>query len=188
MSNQSKSIRKIFVSYRRDDNPEFVKRIRDWFIHKYGRDNVFMDFDSIPPFVVFVDYIRDRVRECDVMVAIIGPRWMELLKQKAQNFEDDYVRIELELGLLEQKLVAPVCILGTQAPRTNALPPSMREILNFNLAFLNDDRGFYEAIEHITKGVEEELIRRDVKKQTALAQNDIYEAMDRFWEANDSTN
>jgi hypothetical protein len=38
---------KLFVNYRRADHPEFVETIRTWFLHRYGRENVFMDFDSI---------------------------------------------------------------------------------------------------------------------------------------------
>ncbi len=69
----SNSVRKIFISYRRDDHPDFVERIRDWFVIRYGRSNVFMDFDSIPPFTKFADYIREKVEETDVMIVIIGP-------------------------------------------------------------------------------------------------------------------
>lgn len=29
--------RKIFVSYRRIDHVDFVERIRDWFVMRYGR-------------------------------------------------------------------------------------------------------------------------------------------------------
>ena len=74
--------RKIFISYRRSDNPDFVDRIRDWFIHRYGRANVFMDFDSIPPGVKFADYIRATIQQSDTVIAVIGPRWLELLREK----------------------------------------------------------------------------------------------------------
>src|SRR4051794_24107154 len=98
--------RKIFISYRRQDHPEFVERIRDWLIMKYGRANVFMDFDSMPPMVKFADHVRKEIEQCDVALVIIGPRWLELLQEKARNFEEDYVRIEVSLALQLGKPVA----------------------------------------------------------------------------------
>ena len=137
---------KIFISYRRQDNPEFVERIRDWFIIHYGRDNVFIDFDTIPPFVKFDDFIREKVEESDVVVAIIGPDWLKLLKEKATNFEEDYVRIEIALALKLGKLVAPICIKGAQVPRPADLPDELRAMLAYNAAFLNSGREFLERV------------------------------------------
>jgi hypothetical protein len=41
---------KLFVNYRRADEPHFVQHMRTRFMHRYGRENVFMDFDTIPDF------------------------------------------------------------------------------------------------------------------------------------------
>ncbi len=38
---------KIFVSYRRIDSQERAHRIADWLVLKYGRENVFIDVDTI---------------------------------------------------------------------------------------------------------------------------------------------
>src|SRR5579862_5257707 len=90
--------RKIFISYRRQDNAEFVERIRDWFIMKYGRANVFMDFDTIPPMVKFADYIRQSIEACDAMLVIIGPHWLKILQERLQNADEDFVRTEISMG------------------------------------------------------------------------------------------
>src|SRR5262249_51707799 len=82
MTKTSQAQRKVFFNYRRSDNPDFVERIRDWFIRAYGRENVFMDFDNIPPFTRFSEFIRDKVGECDVLIAIIGPTWLDALRAR----------------------------------------------------------------------------------------------------------
>ena len=145
--------RKIFISYRRADNPDFADRIRDWFINRYGRANVFMDFDTIPPGVMFADYIRLAMQQSDAVVAIIGHRWLDLLKERAAAFEDDYVRIELALALELGKPITPICISGAPVPPRVSLPPDLRSLLDFNIAFL-DRTNFYERIERIIASVE----------------------------------
>jgi hypothetical protein len=157
----SPSERKIFVSYRRVDNADFVERIRDWFMQRYGRSNVFMDFDNIPPFTLFADYIRDRVRECDVLIAIIGPRWLELLREKTLDPANDYVRVEIQLALEEKKLIAPICIKGASVPRNDDLPDDLRAMAGYNAAHLDSGRTFLDNIELIMDAVEQELVRRE---------------------------
>jgi hypothetical protein len=159
----SESKRKIFISYRRDDNADFVERLRDWFIQRYKRENVFMDFDTIPPFTRFADFINERVHECDVLIAVVGPRWMELMREKAAHFQDDYVRIEVGLALQEGKLVAPICIKGASIPLQAELPYDLRSMLDYNAAFLNSGSAFLDNIEYIIDAIEEELTRRETK-------------------------
>jgi hypothetical protein len=150
--------RKIFINYRRMDNPDFVERIRDWFLMRYGRDSVFMDFDTIPPFTRFADFIRSKVKECDVLVAVIGPRWLELMRERGgQQDEEDYVQTEIKLALEEGKLIAPICIKGVSVPRAQDLPPELRPMLAYNVAHLNSGRSFLDNIELIMDAVEREL-------------------------------
>ena len=148
--------RKIFISYRQADNPDFVDRIRDRLTAKYGDDNVFMDFVSIPPGVQFVDYIRESMRKCDAVVAIIGPKWVELFQEKAAKFQDDYVRIELGLALELKKPILPICIAGAKVPAESVLPPELRPLLGFNFAFL-DRTTFADRIGRVLQGLEEAI-------------------------------
>ncbi|MBZ0288600.1 MAG: toll/interleukin-1 receptor domain-containing protein, partial [Anaerolineae bacterium] len=159
MADQSLARRKIFLSYRRADHPDFVERIRDWFAWKYGRDSVFMDFDTIPPFTRFADFIREKVHECDVLVAIIGPNWLDLLNQRMNDSEEDYVRVEIRLALEEGKPIAPICIKGAQSPRRRELPPDLQPMMDYNVAQLNAGRHFLDNIERTVEGVEQLLAR-----------------------------
>lgn len=170
--------RKIFISYRRADNPDFVERIRDWFAWKYGRDSVFMDFDTIPPFTPFADFIRDQVRECDVLVAIIGPEWMRLLRERLQQQDDeDYVRTEIKLALELKKPVAPVCIKQAPMPNPRDLPSDLRPMLDYNSAHLDSGRHFLDNINMILEAVEHQLERLDAWKVMAHVQTIQFDAM-----------
>lgn len=160
MSNGVYPKRKIFINYRHVDHPDFVERLRDWFALRYGRDSVFMDFDTIPPFTRFADHIRKRVTECDVLVAIIGPHWLDLLTERI-NQEDDYVRLEIAQALQEGKLIAPICIKGARVPRLHELPPDLRPMLDYNVAHLNAGRAFLDSIDGILDALEQQMADLD---------------------------
>lgn len=185
--------RKIFMSYRRADSPDFVERIRDWFVLRYGRDSVFMDFDNIPPFSRFADHIRDRVRECDVLVAVIGPRWLEVLRERLSHpEEEDYVQIEIQQALELGKMIAPICIKGANAPRSNELPSHLRGMMKYNVAFLNAGRHFLDNIEVILDALEQQLaelealqvVNQDIESVEPSGFN-LRQAFDRFEEADE---
>ncbi len=174
--------RKIFINYRRADNPDFVERIRDWFAWTYGRDSVFMDFDTIPPFTPFADFIRDKVRECDVLVAIIGPRWMDLLRERVEQGDDeDYVQLEIRLALEEGKPIAPICIKNAPPPRARDLPNPLRPMLEYNMAKLDAGRHFLDNIEMLIDSLEQEMSRLDglklINQDIEQTSFDIMEAL-----------
>ncbi len=185
--------RKIFMSYRRADSPDFVERIRDWFAWRYGRDSVFIDFDNIPPFSRFADHIRERVRECDVLVAIIGPQWLDLLRERlARPEEEDYVQIEIQQALELGKWIAPICIKGASVPRANELPQHLRGMMNYHVADLNSRQHFLDNIERILDALEQQLaemealqvVNQDIESVESAGLN-LREAFDRFEEADE---
>lgn len=147
---------KIFISYRRQDSPDFAERICDELMREFQRENVFIDFDKIPPFVKFADFIKEKVQECDVMVAIIGPNWVRLMKEKAMNFEEDFVRIELALALQLGKLIAPICIKGATMPLQGELPEELRSMLQYNAASVDSGRDFSISMKRIVDSIRSE--------------------------------
>lgn len=148
------SIQKIFISYRQSDNRAFVVRIRDWLVNKYGRDNVFMDFDTLPPFVNFEDYIKQRIAASDIVLAIIGPNWLQAFADKASEDEKDYMLIELESALKSGKRIVPMLIVDAQMPRRKDVPEGLRSICDYNAANLRDDKSFYDEIERVIAALE----------------------------------
>jgi hypothetical protein len=132
---------------------------------RYGRENVFMDFDSIPDFEHFEEFIRQKVRECDAMVSIIGPQWLELLQQKKRDRKPDYVLIELEEALANDKIVAPIRIQDAKLPDENHIPQNLRPIFERNVGQLRDDQEILDKIHPLMDRLEDQLRRKGVVYQ-----------------------
>lgn len=123
---------KIFVNYRRDDDPSAAARVRDGLVARYGQSNVFMDVDNLLAGQRFDQELTKALAQCDVLVAIIGPRWMEMLKARAASGERDYVREEIA-GALQRKIVVIPARVGREGqliplPRQEELPEEIREL------------------------------------------------------------
>jgi hypothetical protein len=158
---------KIFVNYRRADEKIFVELLRTHFMWRYGRENVFMDFDSLPPFTNFDDFIRQKVRECDVVVMMIGKRWLELLRQKEAAGDPDYVRIELEEALAHGKLIAPIYILGASMVTERDLPESLRPINKINAEFISDGRHLLDDVQRVMNAFEQQIAERGATREVS---------------------
>jgi hypothetical protein len=52
---------KIFISYRRDDSGGWAGRLYDRLSQQFGRDNIFMDINTIEPGLDFVEVIQEAV-------------------------------------------------------------------------------------------------------------------------------
>ena len=88
-----------------------------------------MDVEDIPPGLDFVRMLEAEVRRCDVFLAVIGPNWLRLTDSNGRRLLDrdnDYVRIEIEAGLRQHKLVIPVLVDGGEVPAAVDLPKSIR--------------------------------------------------------------
>jgi hypothetical protein len=66
----------IFISYRREDTEGYTGRLYDRLHEQFPQNKIFMDVDSIEPGVDFVRAIEESVSSCDVLVAVIGKRWL----------------------------------------------------------------------------------------------------------------
>ena len=67
-------MRKLFISYRREDSAGLAGRIYDRVQSHFGSDSVFMDVDSIPYGVDFRQHLTEAVAKCDVLLAVIAER------------------------------------------------------------------------------------------------------------------
>jgi TIR domain len=94
---------RIFISYRRDDSGGHAAgRVTDRLEREFGRDLLFIDVDSIPPGRNFVDVLREEVAKCGVLIAVIGPDWLDAHDKDGNRRLDnpnDFVRIEIATAL-----------------------------------------------------------------------------------------
>lgn len=63
---------KIFLNYRRGDDPGNTGRLFDRLQDEFEPDQLFLDVDNIAPGLDFVRVLNERVAESDVLLAIIG--------------------------------------------------------------------------------------------------------------------
>lgn len=94
---------RVFMSYRRADDPHFVGRLHDRLCDAFGDDHVFRDIDSIPVGTNFRDAILRTLDEVDVVVAVIGPRWLP----EGPPRPDDFVFLELAEALRRETPIIP---------------------------------------------------------------------------------
>ena len=137
---------KVF-SYRRDDSAGHAGRVYDRLEREFGRDLLVMDVDSIPLGTNFVKVLGEEVVKCDVLLAVIGPGWLDARDEdgnrRLEN-PDDFVRIEIGTALKRDIPVIPILLEGTRAPKADQLPDDLKELsvrnaLNIrHVAFVDD--------------------------------------------------
>ena len=86
---------RIFISYRREDGSASAGRLHDRLREHFGRDNVFMDVDTIEPGLDFIEVIERTVGSCDVLIALIGRQWLVLTDADGQRRIDNRVHLDL---------------------------------------------------------------------------------------------
>ena len=117
----------IFLSYRRQDSQSATGRLADDLETHFGGERVFRDHE-IAAGDDFVDAIRRSVESSTVVLAIVGPRWLDARDADGRRRLDapaDFVRLEIELALAAGVAVVPVLVEGTAMPAATELPQSL---------------------------------------------------------------
>jgi hypothetical protein len=125
---------KVFISYRRGDSRYQARMIHAAFCRAIPRQDVFMDVDSIPPGANFRKILKEWVDQCDVLLALIGPGWIDATDfntgRRRLDDASDFVRIEIGEGLARGIPVVPVLLDGTSMPSSDSLPLDLRELVD----------------------------------------------------------
>ncbi len=122
------AIPRIFLSYRRQDSSGHAGRLYDALAARFGESNVFMDVGTIDVGTDFEQAIHSAIESCDVLIALIGPKWLSATGQDGKRRLDDprdYVRIELESALARKILVVPACVQEAEIPAPDDLPSTL---------------------------------------------------------------
>lgn len=171
---------KIFINYRRGDDPGFAGRLFDRLEQHFSQDQIFIDVDHIAPGLDFVHVLEDQVNKCDVLLAIIGKGWIDARDEfGARRLEStaDFVRIEIEAALKLRKRVIPVLVNGAEMPRADQLPETMKELAVRNAVrltyerFRSDAQGLIKALTTALEEAEQARIleAEQQRKSTAAA-------------------
>ncbi len=132
----------IFICYRRDDSAANAGRLSDALCDRFGRNSVFMDIDTIEPGVDFIEEIERAVGHCDVLIALIGPHWLDATDARGRRLDNprDLVRLEIETALGRKIRVIPALIGGAEMPQPDELPDALATLARRNALELSDRR------------------------------------------------
>ena len=135
---------KIFISYRRADSNEESRFIYDALASRFGEENIFRDKDRIPKGSDFRKTIEQYVFASDEMLVLIGEKWLDIRehdepsKRRLDNPED-FVRIEIAMGLRHVENITPVVLQNARMPGENELPRRLTQLGWQNAYFLRPD-------------------------------------------------
>jgi hypothetical protein len=130
-----------YRSYRREEGGASAGRLHDRLSEHFGRDNVFIDIDTIEPVLGFVDVIERTVASCDVLIALIRRQWLtstDAAGQRRLDNPEDFVRQEIAMALRRNIRVIPALIQDTPMPRTTDLPENLKTLTWRNALEISD--------------------------------------------------
>lgn len=123
----------IFVNYRRDDVPGDARGIYEALAARFGRSSVFIDVQNLSAGQRYDKKLEAALSTCDVFVAVVGQRWMSLLKARAEAGHSDHALEEISVALKRGIVVIPVCVGHVsripELPRRDELPVEIQDML-----------------------------------------------------------
>jgi formylglycine-generating enzyme required for sulfatase activity len=152
---------KIFICYRREDSAHAALAIYMRLEQHFGREHLFMDVDDIPLGVDFRDWLDRQIRQCDLVLVVMGRHWLTAEDANGQRRLDaprDFVRTEIEIALERNIPLIPVLLDDAQMPDEAALPASIAPLAYRNAATVHAaGRHFRGHMEHLIRGIEWQL-------------------------------
>jgi len=160
---------RIFISYRRQETAWPARELYDLLVKHFAADQVFKDVDNIDPGDDFVERVTAAVGSCDVLLVLIGPRWLTISDENGHRRLDnpeDYVRLEIETALTRKIRVIPILVDEARIPHANELPPTLAPLVRRNAVEINpitfDTKRLMATVR---KTLEQELARRQAEEQ-----------------------
>ena len=124
---------RVFINYRRDTDGARAALLEKGIegsinrpgtntiarVHRDVRERYGLEWDQ---------QIKDAVEEADIVVAVIGPDWLDahdLQNRRRIDQDDDWVRLELDLSLQRKKRLIPLFFDGAAIPKAEELPATL---------------------------------------------------------------
>jgi hypothetical protein len=139
---------RIFISYRREETAYPAGWLFDRLAEHFGAGQIFKDVDSIELGDDFVEMITRAVGSCDVLLALIGDRWLTVIdKQGRRRLDDpnDFVRLEIEAALKRNVRIIPILVEGATMPYADELPAALAGLARRQALELSPSRFEYDT-------------------------------------------
>jgi hypothetical protein len=155
----------IFVSYRRSDESSFAGRLHDHLVTHFGAGRFFIDVSSITPGADFVAELQESLKNCMIVLAVIGRGWLtatDSAGQRRLDDPDDFVRLEIETGLTSDMGVVPVLVDDAPMPRAADRPKEIAGLARRQAHYVTNRR-FGADIADLLALIERQSKRRSRK-------------------------
>lgn len=99
--------------------------------------------DALRPGDDFVETIHAKLEQSDVLLAVIGPRWLTAVDSRGTRRLDDaadHLRVEIEAALYRELRLIPVLVNGASMPSSDHLPESLGALSRRHAIELRDAR------------------------------------------------
>lgn len=158
----------IFTSYRRADSASFTGRIRDFFEYHHADIPMFFDVNSIEPGRNYDEVINERLAMSEVVLAVIGDKWLNTLDaygRRRLDDQEDTVRRELSSALAMKLHVIPILLDKADMPSAKDLPDDLKLLANRN-AFFVREVSFKRDMEELSRTIRPYVL---TSKKTTVA-------------------
>jgi hypothetical protein len=121
----------VFINYRTGDEETAAALIERDLSGRFGPEQIFRDSKSIRPGEDFEQAILMAVRGSDVLLAVIGRRWLTAPDGhggRALDHESDWTRREICEAFACGVRVIPVLVGGVGRLRADTLPPALQQL------------------------------------------------------------
>jgi hypothetical protein len=170
---------KIFINYRRGDDPGFTQALLGRLDRVFSAEQLFIDVDNIEPGLDFVRVLEEQVSKCDVVLAVIGKGWLDARDERnARRLDnpEDFVRVEITSALIQDKRVIPVLVGDAPMPRSDELPDALKPLATRNAVRLTHERfradadGLVKALQNVLENAESRRKAKELEAQQVQAE------------------
>ena len=135
---------RVFISYRRDDSAGHAGRLFDRIRQHFDDDSILMDIETIKPGEDFVKSVSEAAGSSDVVIVLIGRRWLTVTDDAGRRRLDDpgdIVRLEVRTALKHKNVrVIPALVDGAAMPDREDLPDDLETLARLNAFEISDSR------------------------------------------------
>jgi hypothetical protein len=128
----------IFISYRRMDTGPVARSLADDLRRAFPR-RVFYDHTSLRPGDLFYDRLDRELAACEVVLALIGPRWLSSMEERRRRGAEDLLRHEIVTALHRDVLLIPVLVGDASVPERGDLPEDVAGLFGRQTVRLHAD-------------------------------------------------
>ena len=160
----------VFINYRTDDEPGTAALLKRELSRVFGEDSIFIATAMIPPGCDFESELLRRVRGCEVIIVVVGSRWLTAEHPaggRAIDHEADWVRREIAEAFANGVRVVPVLVNATPRLTDESLPPNLERLTRCQYLRLRHDNADYDLARIIDQLVEHVPALRRMDTRTA---------------------